>query len=266
MDEAMDKTPAELTMKPMLAVLIEQAVQLALVDVAMWRGDVRAGDLSTAPDEVTDDLERITFRHQIQGLRVQEVRKDRDVREQLERINAGRTMWAGAEVNDASELWQAAEDWGIELADLWGRAERPGWVEKVERRHEGYVTFQLDGDDRWWFHVPEDASLLCERYPTDAEREAWRNDVYLIPNSDFDPMALAQNVVIRLLGSGGWMLPTPNGDAYTGNMTARDVFEASMVRPDRDIGAEVSADLSSRGWQTGPIAPHRPLDEQRPDA
>jgi hypothetical protein len=56
-------------------------------------------------------------------------------------------------------------------------------------------------------------------------------------------MALAQNVALRLLGKGGWALPTPNGPIYTGNATTREVFDATFERPDRDYIAELAFDL-----------------------
>lgn len=59
----------------------------------------------------------------------------------------------------------------------------------------------------------------------------------------FDDIALAQNVAIRLLGSGGW---TVNG-VYTGNASPREILEASIDRPDRDPVAGIRSSL----WLAG---------------
>lgn len=86
---------------------------------------------------------------------------------------------------------------------------------------------------------------------TDEERAAFRRDIHSMPSSaisNMDPQALAQNVSVKLLGTGGWFLPNPRGGApiYTGNATAREVFEASFERPDRDQIAELGFDLGLR--------------------
>jgi hypothetical protein len=83
---------------------------------------------------------------------------------------------------------------------------------------------------------------------TDDQRAAMELDIYAIPDeamSNMDPRALAGNISCRLLGSGGWMLPTPNGPMYTGNATTSEIFEATFDRPDRDHVAEVAFDIQS---------------------
>lgn len=78
------------------------------------------------------------------------------------------------------------------------------------------------------------------------QRAAMEADIYAIPSealAGMDPRALAQNICNRLLGPGGWTLPTPDGPLYTGTATTREVFEASFDRPDRDHVAEVAMDL-----------------------
>lgn len=55
----------------------------------------------------------------------------------------------------------------------------------------------------------------------------------------FDEDALGQEIALRLLGPGGWMV----GDCYAGNATAREVFDQSFDRPDRSIVSEVAFDL-----------------------
>jgi hypothetical protein len=70
---------------------------------------------------------------------------------------------------------------------------------------------------------------------TDEQRAAMELDIHAIPSeavARMDLRALAQNVVIRLLGPGGWLLPTPDGPIYTGNATTSEVFEATS-RPGR---------------------------------
>jgi hypothetical protein len=86
---------------------------------------------------------------------------------------------------------------------------------------------------------------------TPEERSAMRRDIHTLPSSalsGMDPQALAQNVAVRLFGTGGWFLPNPRGGdpIYTGNATARDVFEASFERPDQDHVAEMGFDLGLR--------------------
>jgi hypothetical protein len=85
-----------------------------------------------------------------------------------------------------------------------------------------------------------------EKHPlglwTDEERERFCRDVYAIPSAAIarmDPVALAQNVTVRLLGSGGFSV---NG-VYAGNATPRAVFEASLERPDQDAIAEIVFDM-----------------------
>lgn len=77
---------------------------------------------------------------------------------------------------------------------------------------------------------------------TDAQRQAARWDIHRIPGeaiARMDPEALAQNVCVRLLGSGGWFV---NG-VYAGNATPREVLDASIQRPDRDPIDEIAFDL-----------------------
>lgn len=85
-----------------------------------------------------------------------------------------------------------------------------------------------------------------ERFWTDEERQAMEHDIFAMPGealAEMDPIALAQNVAVRLLGRGGWELPTIAGPIYTGNATAREVWEASLARPDRSIVDEMAFDL-----------------------
>ena len=90
-------------------------------------------------------------------------------------------------------------------------------------------------------HDPPNADCTDgTRLPTPEEREAWGWDIHAIPLAHIDPEALAQNLAVRLLGSGGWWI----GGLYAGNATPREVFEASIDRPDRDAVAEVAFDLN----------------------
>lgn len=82
----------------------------------------------------------------------------------------------------------------------------------------------------------------AERCPTPAEREAWDADPSTIPPivlAGISPRVLARNVAVRLLGTGGWQI----GEMYTGNASAREVFDASIARPDRAVVDEIAFDL-----------------------
>lgn len=89
---------------------------------------------------------------------------------------------------------------------------------------------------------------------TEEQQNAMESDIYAIPSeaiAKMDPGALCQNIACRLLGTGGWMLPTPDGPMYTGNATASEVFEASFDRPDRDHVAEVAFDMGLKPTEDG---------------
>lgn len=78
---------------------------------------------------------------------------------------------------------------------------------------------------------------------TDDERLAFRRNVHSIPSewiAAMDPMALAQNVACRLLGTGGWSI----GDLYAPNATPREVLEATLERPDRSYVDEIAFDVT----------------------
>ena len=90
---------------------------------------------------------------------------------------------------------------------------------------------------------PENADCTDgTRLPTPEEREAWGWSINAIPLAHIGPDALAQNLAVRLLGSGGWHI----GGLYAGNASPREVFEASIDRPDRDEIAEIAFDLGLR--------------------
>lgn len=74
---------------------------------------------------------------------------------------------------------------------------------------------------------------------TEALQRQWRMNPHQIPLERISIEALAQNLAVRMFGSGGWNL----GGAYTGNMSPREVFEATFDRPDRDQIAEMAFDL-----------------------
>jgi hypothetical protein len=103
---------------------------------------------------------------------------------------------------------------------------------------------------------------------TPEERAAMEADIYAIPPeaiARMSPMALAQNVACRLLGTGGWELPTPNGPMYTGNATTSEVFEASFDRPDRDHVAELAFDLGLKPSDDGMFKMPDPDDPPNPE-
>ncbi len=225
-----DEELVELSLKPMLTACIHQALFLALVDVAMWSGEVEAHEL------LPSNLGDLGIGHQWKLL------------PGIEWVRSAAKFVTGAPIvtDGPAELGKLAEGEGIELMTFEERAARGGWIEAAtDTMLPGRVSFKLDGDDRWWFHLPGDYKVRVERYPTDAEREAWRNDVYLIPSSDFDPVALAQNLARRLFGLGGAMLPGPEG-GYTPNMSWREVFEATFIRPDRNMLKETAAAITGQ--------------------
>lgn len=77
---------------------------------------------------------------------------------------------------------------------------------------------------------------------TDEEKARMQADIFAIPEGaleGMDPMALAQNVACRLLGYGGWSV----GGVYSGNGSARDVFDATFTRPDHRHIDDVAFDL-----------------------
>jgi hypothetical protein len=91
-----------------------------------------------------------------------------------------------------------------------------------------------------------------ERWAETSQRlkAEWTADVYSMPADLFarmDPLALAQNVAVRLLGPGHWHV---NG-VYAGNATPRELLEATVERPDQDPIAEIAFDLGLRPIEDG---------------
>ena len=77
---------------------------------------------------------------------------------------------------------------------------------------------------------------------SDAVKTEWAHDIHAIPSAyiaRMDPLALAQNVAVRLLGTGGWMV----GGVYSGNATAREILDATFERPDRSHVSEIAFDV-----------------------
>ena len=80
---------------------------------------------------------------------------------------------------------------------------------------------------------------------TPEQKAEMRHDIHKMPSEAFagiDPSALAQNVCCRLLGSGGWVV----GGIYGGNATDREIFEATIERPDYSAVDEMAFDLGLR--------------------
>jgi hypothetical protein len=99
---------------------------------------------------------------------------------------------------------------------------------------------------------------------TPEERRAMEQDVHAIPSAAIarmSPDALARNVAVRLLGIGGWELPTPNGPMYTGNATTAEVFQASFERPDRSQIAELAFDMGLKERDDGLFEFREPPEE-----
>lgn len=77
---------------------------------------------------------------------------------------------------------------------------------------------------------------------SDAVKTEWARDIHAIPSkfiARIDPLALAQCVSVRLLGSGGWMV----GGVYGGNATARELLDATFERPDQSHVDEIAFDV-----------------------
>lgn len=61
-------------------------------------------------------------------------------------------------------------------------------------------------------------------------RAEWDQNIYAIPSeliARMDPMALAQNICCRLLGTGGWTI----SGVYGGNASPAQMLQASIARP-----------------------------------
>lgn len=94
---------------------------------------------------------------------------------------------------------------------------------------------------------------------TDEQKAEMRRDIHAMPSeamAEIDPAALAQNVACRLLGAGGWVV----GGLYGGNATPREIFEASLERPDRSVIDEIAFDLGC-GPPVGGMGDGRELRE-----
>ena len=102
-------------------------------------------------------------------------------------------------------------------------------------------------------------------------RREWETDIDAIPDDALarvDLTALGQNLACRFLGSGGWELPHGEERAYTGNLTATEIWELSIDRPDRDQIAETAFDLGLEPTDDGMFKlPDDPsTDTEAPDA
>ena len=85
-------------------------------------------------------------------------------------------------------------------------------------------------------------------------KAAWHHDIYAIPSeviAEMDPVAFAQCLSVRLLGSGGWMVE----GVYAGNASARDLFDATFERPDRSHVSEVAFDVLKAMDDAGSLGP-----------
>lgn len=124
------------------------------------------------------------------------------------------------------------------MADIADIPERPDWSGNRTMKpllgmaiQEAVVLALIDS-----VHIPEDKSepdVIKHMHKQDDLRRQWASDIYSMPDellSTIDPIALAQNVARRLLGTGGWVV----GDVYSGNASPREVVEATFTRPDKD--------------------------------
>lgn len=100
---------------------------------------------------------------------------------------------------------------------------------------------EIDEDGACWIGAYDTAEEWMDA--TEEFKRQWRANPYEIPLDRIDIEALAQNLAVRLLGSGGWFL---NG-VYTGNASNRDIFEKTFDRPDRNQTDEVAFDLMASG-------------------
>ena len=93
------------------------------------------------------------------------------------------------------------------------------------------------------FRIAVVDSLLPEA--TDERRVKIYRDIYAITEEEWgsiDPSALAKNLCNRLLGSGGWAVR----GVYSGNASAKDVFDATMLNQDENQTDNFVSDL--REW------------------
>jgi hypothetical protein len=198
--------PHDHSMKALLAVAIKEAVKLALVDSV-------------------DALE---------------VRSGRDLRVG-DRLHEPLICEPGPGWEEARESYRdTLGDEFVEKVDGCYELNANGVISDVTQTWHGEKLLTLDASDLIRFRAPVDQVFIVRRELTDLERAKMQADEYAGPQYvDFDPGALAQNVACRLLGTGGWNV----GGIYAGNATDRDVFDASIIRPDRDRISELAMDL-----------------------
>lgn len=96
---------------------------------------------------------------------------------------------------------------------------------------------EIDEDGACWIGAYETFEEWNDA--TEELKRQWRSNPYKIPLERIDIEALAQNLAVRMFGSGGWTV----AGGYTGNMNPRQVFDATFDRPDRDQLAEFAMDM-----------------------
>ncbi|WP_145066042.1 hypothetical protein [Engelhardtia mirabilis] len=77
---------------------------------------------------------------------------------------------------------------------------------------------------------------------SDERRVAIYRDAHAISDEEWlgiDPNALARNVGVRMLGTGGWTIR----GAYSGSASAREVFDATIGNADENLADRLAAEL-----------------------
>lgn len=196
----------EHNMKPLLAVAIHEAVKLALVD---------------SVDALT-------------------VKKGRDLAVG-DRLHEPLICEPGPGWEEAREsVLENLGDEFVEKVEGCYVLNANGVISGIGQTHHSEMLLTLDACDWYRFRAPVDQAFIVRRELTDLERAKMQADEYAGPQYvDLDPGALARNVACRLLGYGGWNV----GGIYSGNATDRDIFDASIIRPDRDRISELAMDM-----------------------
>jgi hypothetical protein len=197
------------SMKPLLAVAIKEAVKLALVD----------------------SCDALTVKH------------GRDLAVG-DRLHEPLICEPGRGWEEAREsLMESIGNEFVEKVEGCYEMNANGVISEVAQTYHSEKLLTLDDCGWYRFRAPVDQVFIVRRELTDEERAKMQMDEYAGPQYvDFDPGALAQNVCCRLLGTGGWNV----GGIYAGNATDRDVFDASIIRPDRSRIDELAMDMGLR--------------------
>lgn len=98
---------------------------------------------------------------------------------------------------------------------------------------------------------------------TDERRIAIFRDIHRMTEAEWGsicPTALRQNIACRLFGVGGWSVR----GVYSGNASAREVFEACVANSEANPIDDVVGDLRGVGLDAKPISSPDDLDAPAP--